>query len=164
VIGRRGAYIAEPDALDHVAGYCVGIDFSERDFQFHRGGQGFKGKSADGFGPLGPWLVPKSALPDPAQLTLRLAVNGKTRQDGRTADMLFSVPQLIAYISRFMSLHPGDVILTGTPAGVGMGQTPPSYLRVGDTVEATIEGLGTQRHRIVEHEASAGPRAALGHA
>jgi len=149
VIGRPAVYIGERDALDHVAGYCIGIDFSERDFQFHRGGQGFKGKSADGFGPLGPWLVPATALPDPAALTLRLTVNGETRQDGRTADMLFSVPQLIAYISRFMSLQAGDVILTGTPAGVGMGQIPPTYLEIGDTVEATIEGLGTQRHRIV---------------
>jgi 2,4-diketo-3-deoxy-L-fuconate hydrolase len=157
VIGRPGVYIGERDALDHVAGYCVGIDFSERDFQFHRGGQGFKGKSADGFGPLGPWLVPASALPDPATLSLRLAVNGETRQDGRTADMLFPVPQLIAYVSRFMSLQAGDVILTGTPAGVGMGQTPPTYLRVGDTVEATIEGLGTQRHRVVEHAGSLAP-------
>jgi 2,4-diketo-3-deoxy-L-fuconate hydrolase len=151
VIGRPGVYIGERDALDHVAGYCIGIDFSEREFQFRRGGQGFKGKSADGFGPLGPWLVPASAVSDPAALTLRLAVNGETRQDGRTADMLFSVPQLIAYVSRFMSLQAGDVILTGTPAGVGMGRTPPTYLRVGDTVEATIEGLGTQRHVVVEH-------------
>jgi 2,4-diketo-3-deoxy-L-fuconate hydrolase len=156
VIGRPGVYIGERDSLDHVAGYCVGIDFSEREFQFRRGGQGFKGKSADGFGPLGPWLVPASAVSDPAALTLRLAVNGETRQDGRTADMLFSVPQLIAYVSRFMSLQAGDVILTGTPAGVGMGRTPPTYLRVGDTVEATIEGLGTQRHVVVEHGA---PRA-----
>jgi 2-keto-4-pentenoate hydratase/2-oxohepta-3-ene-1,7-dioic acid hydratase in catechol pathway len=151
VIGRPGVYIGEREALDHVAGYCVGIDFSEREFQFRRGGQGFKGKSADGFGPLGPWLVPASAVSDPAALTLRLAVNGETRQDGRTADMLFSVPQLIAYVSRFMSLQAGDVILTGTPAGVGMGRTPPTYLRVGDTIEATIEGLGTQRHVVVEH-------------
>jgi 2-keto-4-pentenoate hydratase/2-oxohepta-3-ene-1,7-dioic acid hydratase in catechol pathway len=156
VIGRPGVYIGERDALDHVAGYCVGIDFSEREFQFRRGGQGFKGKSADGFGPLGPWLVPASAVSDPAALTLRLAVNGETRQDGHTADMLFSVPQLIAYVSRFMSLQAGDVILTGTPAGVGMGRTPPTYLRVGDTVEATIEGLGTQRHVVVE--CATGPR------
>ena len=153
VIGRPGVYIGQRDALDHVAGYCVGIDFSERDFQFRRGGQGFKGKSADGFGPLGPWLVPSSALPDPSGLSLRLSVNGEKRQDGRTADMLFPVPQLIAYVSRFMSLQAGDVILTGTPAGVGMGQTPPTYLRVGDTVEATIDGLGTQRHRVVEYGA-----------
>jgi 2,4-diketo-3-deoxy-L-fuconate hydrolase len=156
VIGRPGVYIGERDALDHVAGYCVGIDFSERDFQFHRGGQGFKGKSADGFGPLGPWLVPASAVSDPAALTLRLAVNREPRQHGRTADMLFSVPQLVAYVSRFMSLQAGDVILTGTPAGVGMGQTPPTYLQVGDTVEATVEGLGTQRHVVVE--CATGPR------
>jgi ureidoglycolate lyase/2,4-diketo-3-deoxy-L-fuconate hydrolase len=154
VIGRPGVYIGEPDALDHVAGYCVGVDFSERDFQFHRGGQGFKGKSADGFGPLGPWLVSKSAVPDPSALSLRLTVNGEVKQNGRTTDMLFSVAQLIAYISRFMSLQAGDVILTGTPAGVGMGQTPPSYLRVGDTVEATIDGLGTQRHVVVEYGTS----------
>ena len=153
VIGRPGVYIGERYALDHVAGYCVGIDFSERDFQFRRGGQGFKGKSADGFGPLGPWLVPSSAVPDPSGLSLRLSVNGEKRQDGRTADMLFPMPQLIAYVSRFMSLQAGDVILTGTPAGVGMGQTPPTYLRVGDTVEATIDGLGTQRHGVVEYGA-----------
>jgi 2-keto-4-pentenoate hydratase/2-oxohepta-3-ene-1,7-dioic acid hydratase in catechol pathway len=149
VIGTGGVYIDEAKAKEHIAGYCVGIDFSERDFQFKRGGQGFKGKSADTFAPLGPWLVTPDEIPDPHRLTLRLSVNGIERQRGATADMIFSVPQLIAYISQFMSLQPGDVILTGTPAGVGMGQNPEVYLRPGDEVTATIDGLGTQHHRVV---------------
>jgi 2-keto-4-pentenoate hydratase/2-oxohepta-3-ene-1,7-dioic acid hydratase in catechol pathway len=148
VIGLPGVYISERDALAHVAGYCVGIDFSEREFQFNRGGQGFKGKSADSFAPLGPWLVTADAI-DPQNLALRLSVNGVGRQDGNTRDMIFPVAALIAYISRFMSLQAGDVILTGTPAGVGMGMAPKTYLKPGDVVEATIAGLGTQRHRVV---------------
>jgi 2,4-didehydro-3-deoxy-L-rhamnonate hydrolase len=149
VIGTPGLYIDENQAMDHVAGYCVGIDFSERDFQFHRGGQGFKGKSADSFAPLGPWLVTRDEVSDPHNLTLQLSVNGATRQHGSTKDMIFSVPQLVAYISHFMSLQAGDVILTGTPAGVGMGQSPKKYLSAGDEVTATIDGLGTQTHRVV---------------
>lgn len=148
VIGTPGVYIAEKDALSHIAGYCVGIDFSEREFQFNRGGQGFKGKSADTFAPLGPWLVTADAV-DPQNLAMRLSVNGQVRQDGNTRDMIFSVAELVSYISRFMSLQAGDVILTGTPAGVGMGMEPKTYLKPGDVVEATIEGLGTQRHRVV---------------
>lgn len=150
VIGQAGVYIPESAAMDHVAGYCIGIDFSEREFQFNRGGQGFKGKSSDTFAPLGPWLVTTDGVPDPHGLALRLAVNGTVRQDGHTREMIFSVPELVSYISRFMSLQPGDVILTGTPAGVGLGQNPPTYLMAGDEVVATIDGLGEQRHRVQE--------------
>jgi 2-keto-4-pentenoate hydratase/2-oxohepta-3-ene-1,7-dioic acid hydratase in catechol pathway len=149
VIGRGGVYIAESSAMDHVAGYCLGIDFSERDFQLHRGGQGFKGKSADTFAPLGPWLATKDSIADPQTLELRLSVNGSLRQHGTTRDMTFSVRELVSYISHFMSLQSGDVILTGTPAGVGMGQDPPVYLKAGDLVLASIDGLGSQEHRVV---------------
>jgi len=148
VIGSPGVYIAEADAMSHVAGFCVGIDFSEREFQFNRGGQGFKGKSADTFAPLGPWVVRADDV-DPQDLTMRLAVNGAVRQHGTTRDMIFSVAELVSYISRFMSLQAGDVILTGTPAGVGMGMNPKTWLKAGDEVEATIDGLGTQTHRVV---------------
>src|SRR5689334_640047 len=149
VIGKPGVYIAERDALDHVLGYCIGFDFSERDFQFNRGGQGFKGKSADSFAPLGPWLATRDEIADAQDLALRLSVNGKLMQSGSTRDMIFSVAELVSYISRFMSLQPGDVILTGTPAGVGLGQKPPAYLQAGDTVTASIEGLGEQTHKVV---------------
>jgi len=149
VIGSPGAYIEESAALDHVAGYVLGIDFSERDFQFNRGGQGFKGKSADTFAPLGPWLASRAEIPDPQTLGLHLSVNGVEKQNGSTRDMIFSVAELVAYTSHFMSLQPGDVILTGTPAGVGLGQKPPVYLQPGDVVTASIEGLGEQRHRVV---------------
>ena len=148
VIGRPGAYIATDRAHDHIAGYCLGIDFSERGFQFDRGGQGFKGKSSDSFAPLGPWLVSADAIADPQALELRLGVNGRPRQHGSTADMIFPVVELVSYISRFMSLQAGDVILTGTPAGVGMGQKPPVYLAVGDTVSADCPALGRQSHRV----------------
>jgi 2,4-diketo-3-deoxy-L-fuconate hydrolase len=149
VIGAPGVSIEERSALDHVAGYVLGIDFSERDFQFNRAGQGFKGKSCDTFGPLGPWLASREEIPDPQVLGLRLAVNGIEKQNGSTRDMIFSVAQLVAYISHFMSLQPGDVILTGTPAGVGLGQKPPTYLKPGDVVTARIDGLGEQTHRVV---------------
>ena len=149
VIGTPGVYIAEADALGRVAGYCIGIDFSERDFQFNRGGQGFKGKSADTFAPLGPWLASREEVPDPQNLALRLSVNGVLRQNGSTRDMIFSVAQLVSYISKFMSLQAGDVILTGTPAGVGLGHKPPRYLKPGDVVTASIDGLGEQTHRVV---------------
>jgi 2-keto-4-pentenoate hydratase/2-oxohepta-3-ene-1,7-dioic acid hydratase in catechol pathway len=148
VIGKPGVYIAERGALDHVLGYCIGIDFSERDFQFNRGGQGFKGKSADTFAPLGPILATRDEIADPQDLSLRLSVNGKIKQSGSTRDMIFSVVELVSYISRFMSLQPGDVILTGTPAGVGLGQKPPVYLRAGDVVTASIDGLGEQMHKV----------------
>jgi 2-keto-4-pentenoate hydratase/2-oxohepta-3-ene-1,7-dioic acid hydratase in catechol pathway len=149
VIGRPGVYIAERDALDHVLGYCIGIDFSERDFQFNRGGQGFKGKSADTFAPLGPFLATRDEIADPQDLALRLGVNGKAKQSGWTRDMIFSVVELVSYISRFMSLQPGDVILTGTPAGVGLGQKPLVYLQAGDVVTASITDLGEQTHKVV---------------
>jgi 2-keto-4-pentenoate hydratase/2-oxohepta-3-ene-1,7-dioic acid hydratase in catechol pathway len=149
VIGKPGVYIAERDALDHVLGYCIGIDFSERDFQFNRGGQGFKGKSADTFAPLGPFLVTRDEIMDPQDLPLRLSVNGRLKQNGSTRDMIFSVVELVSYISRFMSLQPGDVILTGTPAGVGLGHKPPEYLKAGDVVTASIDGLGEQTHKVV---------------
>ncbi|MGA7599144.1 MAG: fumarylacetoacetate hydrolase family protein [Pseudolabrys sp.] len=149
VIGKPGAYIAEREALDHVLGYCIGIDFSERDFQFNRGGQGFKGKSADTFAPLGPFLATRDEIADPQKLSMRLSVNGATKQSGSTSDMIFSVTELVSYISRFMSLQPGDVILTGTPAGVGLGQKPPTYLHPGDLVTASIDGLGEQTHKVV---------------
>lgn len=149
VIGKPGVYIAERDALDHVLGYVLGIDFSERDFQFNRGGQGFKGKSADSFAPLGPWLATREEIPDPQNLALRLSVNGVIKQNGSTRDMIFPVAALVSYISRFMSLQAGDVILTGTPAGVGLGQKPPTYLKPGDVVTASIDGLGEQTHRVV---------------
>ena len=149
VIGTPGVYITERDALDHVLGYCIGIDFSERDFQFNRGGQGFKGKSADTFAPLGPFLATRDEIADPQDLPLRLSVNGKLKQNGSTRAMIFSVAELVSYISRFMSLQPGDVILTGTPAGVGLGQKPPGYLQAGDVVTASIDGLGEHSHKVV---------------
>jgi 2,4-didehydro-3-deoxy-L-rhamnonate hydrolase len=149
VIGKPGVYIDQREALDYVLGYCVGIDFSERDFQFNRGGQGFKGKSADTFAPLGPFLATRDEIADPQKLSMRLSVNGATKQSGSTRDMIFSVGELISYISRFMSLQPGDVILTGTPAGVGLGQKPPTYLQPVDVVTASIEGLGEQAHKVV---------------
>jgi ureidoglycolate lyase len=149
VIGRPGVYIPERDALDHVLGYCIGIDFSERDFQFNRGGQGFKGKSADTFAPLGPYLATRDEVADPQDLALRLSVNGQPKQSGSTRDMIFPVAELVSYISRFMSLQPGDVILTGTPAGVGLGQKPPVYLQAGDVVTASIAGLGEQTHKVI---------------
>ena len=149
VIGKPGIYIAEREAFDYVLGYCIGIDFSERDFQFNRGGQGFKGKSADTFAPLGPVLATRDEIADPQKLSMRLSVNGATKQSGSTRDMIFSVSELVSYISRFMSLQPGDVILTGTPAGVGFGQKPPVYLQPGDVVAASIEGLGEQTHKVV---------------
>ena len=146
---RAGYYLDEAAALDHVLGYCIGIDFSEREFQFNRGGQGFKGKSADTFAPLGPVLATRDEIPDPQNLALRLSVNGVVKQDGNTRDMIFPVAELVSYISRFMSLQPGDVILTGTPAGVGLGHKPPAYLNAGDVVTAEIDGLGRQTHRVV---------------
>ncbi|HET7910767.1 MAG TPA: fumarylacetoacetate hydrolase family protein [Pseudolabrys sp.] len=149
VIGKPGVYIAEREALDYVLGYCVGIDFSERDFQFNRGGQGFKGKSADTFAPLGPFLATRDEIADPQKLSMRLTVNGEAKQSGSTRDMIFSVAELVSYISRFMSLQPGDVILTGTPAGVGLGQKPPVYLKPDDVVTASIESLGEQTHKVM---------------
>lgn len=144
VIGRTTRYVTEADALDHVAGYALFNDVSERSYQLERGGQWVKGKSADTFGPLGPWLVTSEEIADPQNLSLTLDVNGQRFQDGTTANMIFGVRTIISYLSRFMSLLPGDIIATGTPAGVGMGQKPPRYLREGDRLRLAIDGLGVQ--------------------
>jgi len=149
VIGTAARNVAEAAALAHVAGYAVCNDVSERGWQLEGTGQWVKGKSHDGFAPLGPWLVTRDAVPDPQDLSLWLDVNGTRRQTGTTAKMIFGAAHLVAYVSRFMTLHPGDVITTGTPPGVGMGMTPPSYLKPGDVVELGIDGLGRQRQQIV---------------
>ena len=149
VIGTGGKYIAEAEATAHVAGFCVINDLSERAFQLEGTGQWVKGKSCDGFGPIGPWLVTPDEIADPHRLAMTLSVNGRRFQDGSTQTMIFRIPFLIHYLSRFMSLWPGDIISTGTPPGVGLGQKPPVYLKAGDTVELAIEGLGRQRQRIV---------------
>jgi ureidoglycolate lyase len=146
VIGTAAKYVSEEDALNHVAGYCLCNDVSERDFQLHLTGQWTKGKSCDTFGPTGPWLVTRDEIPDPQSLTMTLDVNGVRRQTGTTATMIFTVAQVIAHLSQLMTLHPGDVISTGTPPGVGMGIKPgPVYLKPGDVMELTIQGLGRQR-------------------
>ena len=145
VIGKHAKYVNEADALDYVAGYCLTNDVSERAFQIERAGQWTKGKSCDNFGQIGPWLVTRDEVADPQNLDMWLTVNGTTMQNGSTRTMVYGVAHVIAYLSQFMSLHPGDVISTGTPPGVGMGQKPPTYLKAGDVVELGIEGLGTQR-------------------
>lgn len=150
VIGRRCAYADEDEAMDCVAGYCVANDLSEREWQLEGTGAWDKGKGCDGFGPIGPWLVTKDQVPDPHSLSLWLEVNGERVQDSSTAQMVHKVPKLVSYVSRFMSLSPGDVISTGTPPGVGLGMKPPRFLKVGDTVTLGIEGLGEQRQRIVD--------------
>jgi len=149
VIGRPGKYIAETDALQHVAGYCIVNDVSERGFQLEGTGQWVKGKSADTFGPVGPWLVTPDEVPDPQGLHLWLEVNGKRFQDGSTRTMVFGMAHLVSYVSRFMSLQSGDIITTGTPPGVGMGQKPPTYLKPGDVITLGNEGLGEQRQHVV---------------
>ncbi|CAD0186932.1 Ureidoglycolate lyase [Ruegeria sp. THAF57] len=148
VIGKHTKYVSVEDALDHVAGYCVINDLSERDFQLHRSGQWVKGKSADTFGPIGPWLVTRDEVPDPQNLPMYLEVNGHRYQDGSTKTMHFDVATVISHLSQFMSLQPGDVISTGTPPGVGMGQDPQTYLKPGDTMELGIKGLGVQRQTV----------------
>ncbi len=148
VVGERAQYVDEAAALDHVAGYCVVNDVSARDFQLERGGQWVKGKSHDGFGPLGPWLVTRDEVPDPQNLRLWLEVDGARRQDGTTATMVFGVAHLVSYLSRFMTLHPGDVIATGTPPGVGLGMKPPTFLQPGQTLRLGIDGLGTQTQTV----------------
>ncbi|MEO3428738.1 fumarylacetoacetate hydrolase family protein [Pelagibius sp. CAU 1746] len=146
VIGRTASEVSEADALGHVAGYCIVHDVSARDFQLDRGGQWVKGKSADTFGPIGPWLVTPEEVGDPQNLALWLEVNGERMQDGSTATMIFGVAYLVSYVSQFMSLQPGDIISTGTPPGVGMGLKPhPRYLSDGDVVRLGIDGLGEQR-------------------
>jgi len=148
VIGQGGRYIAEADAMAHVAGYCVMNDVSERDFQLNRSGTWDKGKGCDTFAPLGPWLVTADEVPDPQRLALWLEVDGLRYQDGSTTTMVYQVPFLISYLSQFMSLQPGDVISTGTPPGVGMGQKPPVFLRAGQTMHLGVQGLGIQTQRV----------------
>ncbi|VEI16200.1 Ureidoglycolate lyase [Serratia plymuthica] len=151
IIGQGGRYISEQDALRHVAGYCVINDVSEREFQIERGGTWDKGKGCDTFGPTGPWLVTADEIDDPHRLNLWLEVDGKRYQDGNTSTMIFRIPHIISYLSRFMSLQPGDVISTGTPPGVGMGQKPqPIYLKAGQTMRLGIAGLGEQRQTTVQ--------------
>lgn len=149
VIGREVKYVEEKDALSHVAGYCVVNDLSERAFQLEGTGQWVKGKSADTFGPIGPWLVTRDEVPDPQNLRLWLEVDGKRYQDGTTKTMVFGVAHLVSYLSRFMSLQQGDVISTGTPPGVGMGQKPQKYLRPGNVMRLGIDRLGEQRQEVV---------------
>jgi len=149
VIGTAGKYIAEADALAHVAGYCVINDVSERAFQAERAGQWTKGKSCDNFGQTGPWLVTRDEVADPQALGMWLTVNGQSRQNGSTRTMVYGVAHLVSYLSQFFTLHPGDIISTGTPPGVGLGMKPPQYLRAGDVVELGIEGLGHQRQDVV---------------
>ena len=149
VIGKTAKYVSKENALDHVAGYCVINDVSERHFQTQLTGQWTKGKSCDTFGPTGPWLVTRDEVPDPQNLAMSLDVNGKRMQTGNTATMIFTVAEIIEHLSGLMTLHPGDVITTGTPPGVGMGMKPePVYLKVGDVMELSIEGLGRQRQKV----------------
>lgn len=149
VIGTQAKHVPVADALSHVAGYCLANDVSERDWQIKRGGQWGKGKSFDGFGPIGPWLVTTDELPDPQNIPIELAVNGEVRQSSSTADMIFSVAQIVSYLSRFMTLLPGDLVITGTPSGVGLGMKPPTFLRRGDVMTLRAGPLGTQRQQVV---------------
>jgi len=149
IIGKRAKYVIEADAMDYVAGYAVTNDVSERAFQLERLGQWTKGKSCDNYGQLGPWLVTRDEVDDPQAMGMWLTVNGKTMQDGSTKTMVYGVAHIISYLSQFMSLQPGDVISTGTPPGVGMGQKPQQYLRPGDVVELGIAGLGQQRQTVI---------------
>jgi 2,4-diketo-3-deoxy-L-fuconate hydrolase len=153
VIGSPAKYVSEEDAAAHIAGFCVVNDVSEREYQLERHGTWDKGKGCDTFGPLGPWLVTADEIADPCDLSLWLEVNGRRFQDGTTATMVYRPAFLVSYVSRFMSLQPGDVISTGTPPGVGMGQKPPIYLRAGDRMELGIDGLGVQRQRVVADSA-----------
>ena len=153
VIGRRARYVDEADALDYVAGYCVVNDVSERSYQLERGPQWDKGKGCDTFGPVGPWLVTRDEVIDVQQLDLYLEVNGKRMQTGNTETMIFSVARIVSYLSQFMTLEPGDIIATGTPPGVGMGRTPPRYLKKGDTIRLGIAGLGEQQQDVVAWQA-----------
>ncbi|MGH8818752.1 MAG: fumarylacetoacetate hydrolase family protein [Achromobacter pestifer] len=149
VIGEKARYVSEADAMQHVAGYCVVNDVSEREYQIERGGTWDKGKGCDTFGPIGPWLATVDEIPNPQDLEMWLEVNGKRYQNGSTRTMVFGVAQLVAYVSRFMTLYPGDLITTGTPPGVGMGQKPsPVYLKAGDEIKLGIAGLGEQRQRV----------------
>jgi len=149
VIGKHTKYVSPEEALDHVAGYCVVNDLSERDFQIHRSGQWVKGKSCDTFGPIGPWLVTRDEIPNPQDLDMYLEVNGNRYQNGSTKTMHFDVATCISHLSQFMSLQPGDVISTGTPPGVGLGMKPEKYLNAGDKMELGIQGLGVQKQNVV---------------
>ncbi len=149
VIGAPARHLSETDALNFVAGYCVINDVSEREYQMERGGQWDKGKSYDRFGPIGPWLVTTDEIPDPQQLGMWLEVDGHRYQNGNTDTMIFNVRQLVSYVSRFMTLSPGDIISTGTPPGVGIGQQPNVFLKPGQTIRLGIDGLGTQQQRTV---------------
>lgn len=149
VIGKHTKYVSEEDAIDHIAGYCVVHDVSERAFQLEGTGQWVKGKSADTFGPIGPWLVTRDEITDPQNLSMWLDVNGEAMQRGSTSTMIFGVAHIVSYLSQFMSLQPGDVISTGTPPGVGLSRTPPRYLKAGDTVTLGIQGLGDQTQRCI---------------
>ena len=149
VIGSRASQVSEERALDHVAGYCLANDVSERHWQLQRNGQWGKGKSFDSFGPIGPWLVTTDEIPDPQMLDMELCVNGETRQRSSTSDMIFSCARIVSALSQFMTLMPGDVIITGTPAGVGLGMKPPTFLKKGDIVTLRMDQLGTQTQRVV---------------
>lgn len=149
IIGTKAKYVSEDQAMAHVAGYALTNDVSERAFQVERSGQWTKGKSCDTFGPIGPWLVTRDAIADPQNLKMWLKVNGQTMQDGSTRTMVYGVKFLVSYLSQFMTLHPGDVISTGTPPGVGLGLKPPRYLKAGDVVELGIEGLGSARQDVI---------------
>ena len=151
VIGKTASDVSREEALSHVAGYCVVNDVSEREFQLERGGTWDKGKGCDTFCPVGPWLVTRDEVPDPQALGLWLDVNGKRAQQGSTATMVFGVAHLVSYVSRFMTLHPGDLICTGTPPGVGMGAKPPRYLKAGDTMRLGIDGLGVQTQTVAAY-------------
>lgn len=151
VIGKEARYVSELDAMDHVAGYCVVNDLSEREFQIERAGQWVKGKSADTFGPIGPWMVTRDEVEDPQNLAMWLEVDGHRYQNGSTRTMVYGVRHLVHYISQFMSLQPGDIITTGTPPGVGMGQNPQVYLKPGQTMKLAIEGLGEQQQTTVAY-------------
>ncbi len=151
VIGSLARHVSKADAHQHVAGYCVVNDVSEREFQIERGGQWTKGKSADTFCPIGPWLVTAEEVPDPGKLALWTEVNGERRQSSNTGDLIFGVDEIVSYVSRFMTLLPGDVIPTGTPSGVGMGFKPPRFLKPGDRMRLSVEGLGEQNQRLVPY-------------
>ena len=153
VIGQTAQHVTEEDALDHVAGYCVVNDVSERDFQINFGGQWVKGKSCDSFAPVGPWLVTRDEVPDAQNLALSLEVNGVTKQSGNTSTMIFPVDKIVSFVSRFITLQPGDLIITGTPPGVGMGRKPEEYLKPGDVVTARIAGLGEMQQTVLAFEA-----------
>lgn len=152
IIGKKASYVSENEAMDYVAGYCIHNDVSERGFQLERGGQWVKGKSCDTFAPLGPYLVTKDEIEDVNSLRLWLKVNDEMKQDGNTSDFIFNIPFVVSYVSQFMSLHPGDIISTGTPAGVGLGFDPPQYLKSGDVVELGIDELGVSKQTLKNHE------------